>query len=106
MANAGMVEDWREQLAARVDHFLDTRLGPDIVRDAKRYAPVDTGRLRESIEHLVVDHELHVIASTAYAAAVENGHRVVIDGQDTGTFVEPQPFLRPALYKTRRYAKK
>jgi hypothetical protein len=103
MANAGMTDDWREQLAARVDTFFDTRLGPDIVEDAQRNAPVLTGRLRESIDHSVEDHELRVTAHTEYAAAVENGHRVVVDGQDTGRFVEPDPFLRPALYKKRRY---
>ena len=103
MANSGMVDDWREQLALRVDDFFETKLGPDIVADAIRFAPEETGRLKASIDHVVVDNELHVIANTEYAAAVENGHRVVVDGVDTGEFVEPQPFLRPALFRKRRY---
>jgi hypothetical protein len=104
MANQDMVDDWREQLAARVDTFFETRLGPDIVADAKRFAPVDTGHLRDHIDHRVTDHELVVTAHTSYAAAVENGHRVVSHGVDTGHVVDPQPFLRPALYRLRDYS--
>ena len=106
MATTKMADDWREQLADRVDVFFDTKLGPDIVADAKRFVPKDTRNLEAHIEHVVVDNELHVIASTAYAAAVELGHRVVSHGHDTGHFVDSQPFLRPALLRKRRYSKR
>jgi hypothetical protein len=100
-----MTDDWREQLATRVDHFFDTKLGPDIVADAIRYAPKDTGNLADHIDHSVHEGELRVTAHTRYAAAVENGHRVVSHGHVTDTVVPPRPFLRPALYKKRRYGK-
>lgn len=103
MATIKMADDWREQLADRVDVFFDTQLGPDIVADAKRFVPKDTRNLEEHIEHLVVDNELHVIASTKYAPAVELGHRVFSHGRDTGHVVAPQPFLLPALLRKRRY---
>lgn len=106
MANYKMTDDWREQLTARVDVFFDEQLGPDIVDDAFRFAPKDTGRLAESIDHVVEDHELYVTAHTPYAAAVELGHRVVNQYGDTGAWVPPQPYLRPALYNKRKYAKK
>lgn len=99
----GMVPDWREQISARVDIFFDEELGPDIVDDAFRFAPKDTGNLAESIDHRVDDHDLYVTAHASYAAAVENGHRVVNQHGDTGSYVPPQPFLRPALFRIRHY---
>lgn len=106
-----MVPDWQEQLAARFDDFAETRLGPDIVKDMKRLAPVSVdgshgrppGYMRDNIESTVIDHELHIVAFADYAAAVENGHRVVNQHGDTGHYVPPQPFMRPALYKKRKY---
>lgn len=101
-----MVSDWREQLAARVDDFFLTKLGPDITADAIRLAPKDTGYLASHIYFVVEDHELKIIANAPYAAAVENGHREVIFGHETGRYVPPQPYLRPALFRRRRYAKR
>jgi hypothetical protein len=113
MADLNMVPDWQEQLAARVDTFMEDRLGPDIVKDMKRFAPVSAdgsngrpaGYLRDSIESTVVDHELHIVAFADYAAAVENGHRVVNQHGPTGHWVPAQPFMRPALYVKRKYKK-
>lgn len=103
MANhVRMVEGWQDEVWSRYDTFLKDRLGPAIGRDARRYAPVDTGELRDHIDDgAVADHTLRVTARTNYAAAVENGHRVVSHGRDTGHFVQPQPFLRPALFQKR-----
>jgi hypothetical protein len=98
-----MTAGWQEELVLRLDTFFEEKLGPDIAEDARQFAPVDTGYLREHISHSVDGHELRVTAAADYAAAVENGHRVVVDGQETGDWVDPQPFLQPALFKTRRY---
>lgn len=105
MAEGGMVSDWREQLLARSDDFFDDRLGPDIVKDMVLHAPKDTGYLSEHISHSVdrEKHDLRVTADTEYAAAVENGHVVVSHGHLTDIYVAPKPFMRPALYRKRRY---
>jgi hypothetical protein len=46
---------WRE--------FADSRLGPEIADDARRYCPVRTGALKASIEHHMEDDHLIVSAS-------------------------------------------
>jgi hypothetical protein len=92
--------------AATAD-WLDTRLGPDIADDARRYCPERTGALRSSIEHHVEGDDLIVSATGSdertYAAYVELGHRVYhpSTGVTGPEVVPPQPFLRPALYTTR-----
>ena len=55
---------------------------------AKRACPVDTGRLRNSITHIVDEGTRHVIIGTnvEYAPYVELGTR----------HQKPQPFLKPA----------
>lgn len=56
---------------------------------AKRLAPVDTGRLRNSITHTVVDSEqaAYIGTNVEYAAYVE-----------LGTSRQPaQPYLKPAV---------
>ncbi len=61
----------------------------NVDRNAKRFTPVDTGRLRSSIRHEFSDGGLtgEVTANTNYAAFVELG----TSKQD------PQPFLDPAF---------
>lgn len=100
-----MADDWRDQLFARVDDFFETKLGPDIAADMRTHAPRDTGYLAAHIDHHVdtAEHNLAVTADTDYAAAVENGHVVVSHGRLTDVYVAPQPFMRPALYRKRRY---
>lgn len=104
MAN-DMVSNWREQVFAQVDEFFDARLGPDIVADMVLHAPKDTGYMSEHIDHRVntASHELTVTVHTDYAAAVEMGHVVVSHGRLTDIYVPPQPFMRPALMRKRRY---
>jgi len=94
------VPGWEEHLAAPQAEMLE-RLGVDIEGDAKAHCPVDTGRLRESIGHEVDGDTVRVTASAPYAAYVEEGHRIVAWGHDTGRVEPPEPFLRPALYKPR-----
>ena len=60
---------------------------------AKGLCPVDTGNLRNSITHEVVDEKTVAIGSPVeYAAYVETGHRTATGGQ-----VAPQPYLEPAV---------
>lgn len=68
------------------------RIADDIVADARRFAPVDTGRLRDSISRGPASSDHVAIAAYAdYAAYVE-----------LGTSRQPaQPFLRPATLRRR-----
>lgn len=110
---------WEEHIAAAWDILAQGRLGEAIERDAKRYAPVRTGRLRESIRHYLEGHTLIVEAGAAYAAYVELGTRPHIirshgpwslHSAETGQYfgrevhhpgTRPRPYLRPALYTVR-----
>ncbi|MHB1956706.1 MAG: hypothetical protein ACYCOU_23525 [Sulfobacillus sp.] len=91
------------EIHAAVDVFLDDRLGPLIVEDAKRYAPKRTGEMASTIFHTVLDGVLYIVSPAPYSAWVELGHRVFhphtgIVGPEA---VPEEPFLRPALYKYR-----
>ncbi|MCW2904453.1 MAG: hypothetical protein JWO67_6718 [Streptosporangiaceae bacterium] len=108
---AGRVEisdGWEAPIQAGMAKLFEEKLGPDIAEDARRYAPERTGALRDSIEHHLEDGKLIVSATGGdggrdYAAYVELGHRVFhpSTGQTGPEVVEPEPFLRPALYKER-----
>lgn len=94
-----------ESIRQDADTLLSDQLGPDIANDARMLAPVDTGRLADSIGHHMDGHTLIVEATAPYAAFVELGHRNVAWGHfvESNPWVEAQPFLQPALYTTRRY---
>ena len=85
------------------------RLGPAIREDARRYCPVDTGALRDSIEDSYdeASQTLYVTATgdgeRNYAYYVETGHRVYhpSTGQTGPSRVAPESFLRPAIYQQR-----
>jgi hypothetical protein len=117
-------QDAMANVDAAVQQLFEERLGPDIARDARRYCPVDTGALRESVEHHMEGRSLIVSASggrdgQTYALYVEMGTRPHVirahgdyslrnreTGQGFGPVVHhpgtrPQPFLRPALYQQR-----
>lgn len=91
---AGLVEmrqDNREAIADAIDRALVAALEETgLVAEgyAKRACPVDTGRLRNSITHIVDEGTRHVIIGTnvEYAPYVELGTRRQ----------KPQPFLYPA----------
>lgn len=71
-----LAEGWEEKVLAAWDKLAQERLGPDITKDAKRYAPVNTGELRESISfHMAEGHRLVVRADAPYSAYVEMGTR-------------------------------
>lgn len=93
--------DWRNHLAELKIALLERTLS-GIERDAVVLAPEDSGYLKSSAEHTVHDEDSGEVRFTAgYAAAVNNGHRVVSHGVDTGHQVPPQPFLDVALYAER-----
>lgn len=84
-------EDNREAIANAIDRALVAALEEvGLVAEgyAKRACPVDTGRLRNSITHIVDEGTRHVIIGTnvEYAPYVELGTR----------HQKPQPFLKPA----------
>ena len=84
---------WREHVEAGWVELAETRLGPDIRDDAKRFAPVGPdvivpdpekhprtqdrigGELRESIEHHMEEMTLVIEAHAPYSAFVEEGTR-------------------------------
>lgn len=84
-------EDNREAIADAIDRALVAALEEvGLVAEgyAKRACPVDTGRLRNSITHIVDEGTRHVVIGTnvEYAPYVELGTR----------HQKPQPFLKPA----------
>lgn len=96
---------WHEH-AATAGHDVLSRIAHEVLADAKVLAPVDTGRLRESLKAEVSGDTARVGSNVDYAGYVEEGHRVAYRGADgavhyTGAVVPPQPYLRPALFRER-----
>lgn len=125
-----MEPDWLANLRAAEHEFLDTRLGPDILADAERGCPIDTGRMVASLDFQVLDDEgdglpeLQVGSypddqgDVEYVPAVEfgfHGREIVREQARISSRGKPytireherqgnspeQPFLRPALYRER-----
>ncbi|GIH26069.1 hypothetical protein Aph01nite_43790 [Acrocarpospora phusangensis] len=109
---------WQAKLRPYVSRFMDD-LASDIAADARRYAPIDTGRLVESIRvHRRGAYTRRIHAHAPYAAWVEYGtaphiirpnskkalhwptarHPVAVV-HHPGT--RAQPYLRPAVYQRR-----
>lgn len=91
---------WEQHINGDVTELLE-RLGVEIEADAAAGCPVDTGHLRESLEHEVDGDTLRVGSNVSYAGYVEEGHRIVAWGHDTGRYAPAQPYLKPALYRQR-----
>ncbi|MEV6648062.1 HK97 gp10 family phage protein [Amycolatopsis sp. NPDC051371] len=105
MADYRETADWREQIAADVRELFGRLVG-DVLEDAKRLVPVDTGHLRESLSSEIHGDTARIGSDLNYALYVEEGHRVAYRGADgetvfTGEVVPPQSFLRAALYRRR-----
>jgi hypothetical protein len=81
---------WKQHVDGDVHDFLE-HLGQDIEADARFACPVDTGRLRDSLEHEVIGNTLRVGTNVEYAVYVEEGTR----------YMDAEPYLRPALYRVR-----
>jgi hypothetical protein len=108
VARIEMEPGWEAEIEAAWTRFAEERLGPEIAADARRYCPVDTGALKDSIESHMEGLDLIVSADggadgRVYAAYVECGHRVFHPSTETtGPEVVPaEPFLRPALFTER-----
>ena len=108
MAGVRMSGDWLANVQAAVGQWLDDDLGQQIEDDARTFCPVDTGALRDSIEHHMNGYVLVVKATGSderfYAVYLELGHAVFhpstrIVGPER---VPAQSFLRPALWQARR----
>jgi hypothetical protein len=101
--------DAQERLNVLVDNLLDNDLGPRIVAKVVAYCPRDTGKLSESVDHHLEDHNLYITATgdrerpedrQNYATPVELGHYPHYAwGHNTGKAIAPRPFMRPALYQ-------
>lgn len=83
------VEKKAQALRARITRKVGT--------SAKRLCPVDTGELLSKID--VQSAQGRVYSRAEHTLPVELGHQLKAWGRDTGRFVPPQPFLRPALYQ-------
>ena len=81
---------WEQHIDGDISDFLE-QLGGDIESDAKTACPVDTGRLRGSIEHEVSGDTLRVGSNVEYSVYVEEGTR----------YMAAEPYLRPALFRVR-----
>jgi HK97 gp10 family phage protein len=81
---------WEQHLDGDVTDLLE-RLGEGIEADARIACPVDTGHLRDSLEHEVDGDTLRVGTNVDYAVYVEEGTR----------YMAAEPYLRPALYRMR-----
>jgi HK97 gp10 family phage protein len=73
----------------RIANHAHEKVKRDIVEDAKRYAPVRTGHLRESIHQGQNDE--HIEVGAEYGVYQEMGTR----------HMPAHPFMRPALYQKR-----
>jgi len=75
-----------KEAQSKTDNFL-LKVGANIERYAKMRCPVDTGRLKASINHELVSPGLVIVGTPAeYASYVEFGT----------SKMSAQPFLRPA----------
>jgi hypothetical protein len=125
-----MEEGWIVALHRAEAEFFAVQLGPDITDDAKRYCPVDTGRLERSLDNQVIEDEgdglpeLQVGSfpdedgDVEYAAAVDrgyhgrelvrehmrrskNGVEHVVREHTRQANQRAQPYLSTALYQER-----
>lgn len=104
MTRITMDPGWEAHALDATDQLFRDRLGPAIEADARRLAPMRTGRLRDSISHALVGHHLIVEAAAPYSADVELGHRIAHGPhmREVGPQVKgPHPFLRPAAFTER-----
>ena len=105
--NSGAV---KERLKAAILRALE-RCGLQAEGYAKDLAPVDTGNLRNSITHKVVDDSVYIGTNNEYAAYVELGTGKYAEGgrQDSWVYQDEegnwhhthgqraQPYLKPAV---------
>lgn len=93
-----MTEFNEENIKQFIIFPLLNRIGFVVEDKAKQLCPVDTGRLRASIQHRILPEELAVVIGTnvPYAKYVEFMYPVNAPhpGRETGQM----PFLRPSIF--------
>lgn len=78
------------QMSKRIDQEIQYA-GIACQKYAKQLCPVDTGRLRSSIQYVNTGFQQCIVSTDVeYAAPVELGHVT-----RSGGYVAPQPFLQP-----------
>lgn len=89
----------RAHVDAAVQRML-VRVAAAIVRDAKRFVPVDTGRLRDGIKaRPPIGKTVRIVSSRVDPAGGREGVPVYVE---LGTrHMAPQPYLKPALFRKR-----
>lgn len=89
MAKVYRQQEALDQILVDATQFVTEEIIPDVVDDMKRLAPVDTGKLRDSIQQVPGQPAIQITAP--YAGFVEKGTEIM----------PAQPFVRPALYRRR-----
>jgi HK97 gp10 family phage protein len=74
--------------------LVDADIVPEVVKDMKRMAPVDTGAMRDSIEG-------QPGGRITISAVSPQGHSYPADVEFGTENMPAQPFVRPALYRKR-----
>lgn len=96
MADFKIIDHTNEILKATNESLYNALyiIGAKAADYAAAKAPVDTGRLRNSLTHEVSMNEkaVYVGSNVEYAPFVEYGHRT-----RSGKTVEGKPFLKPAI---------
>ena len=104
MARVEMVDGWEEHLVEPTMDLL-ARLGVDIADDARNACPVDTGALKASIyTRMRPDGHAVQVGADAKARGLDQGeldYTYALYVEMGTRYMEPQPFLRPALYRRR-----
>jgi hypothetical protein len=121
MARVDIDADWEAKVLGSWDVFGETRLGPEIATDARRYAPVgqswgsdpahprvlphEAGELEASIGNSMDGHDVIVEAAAPYAADVELGVAPhPIDSTGPWSLWSPPTAARGAAYYGRHVA--
>lgn len=108
MGELNEAADWQAHVAVAKRNLLQDKLCPAILADMVGGVPVDTTKLRDSLDFEVIGDDIGRIGSrdVEYSTYVEEGHEIVYVGADgekvrTGQMVPPQPYMKPALYRKR-----
>jgi len=78
---------------------LLNRIGFVVEDKAKQLCPVDTGRLRASIQHKILPEELAVVIGTNVPYAKHVEYMYPMNAPHPGRETGQMPFLRPALFQ-------
>jgi hypothetical protein len=117
MARVVLTSGWEQHIEGAAADFLE-KIAGEVEDDAKAICPVDTGKLRESIEHEVDGMTARIGSNVSYALYVEEGTSPhIIRAKNGGALFWPgadhpvavvhhpgtraEPYLKPALYRAR-----